>query len=691
MKHNSSSALEKAVAQMDASSVIALVGSKGSEGAWQAARTLWASEALYEKHSDKKAAARRNFIEELSDQLSSICPDASAKASELADVLDLVERGFASILRRAGDYPGAKLAPMTQVSAALHRVTATKSWVVTVAQDNMPPGPKLRVRENFDVDGRRMNPDSEMLGVMKAAVATIMMMAYKNSWFTADGTIQLPLGLTRPSEDDQKLIESVLEYANVWHVWDRAQTRLRLSMDKIQYMTPPFPPELETTVDSVLRVMPNDDIELVDYIANTRLLARTKQHYAELLGTKFAGMTYPDLTQQVRLPPDQFISFDEALGLVTLAECTAYNVAEDSRPYSGLRIVEWLRGYAVLKRTAEEDDVSAMQHHDCPQFLEADLIMRLCRGGLPTDRARRFIRHACLSRSRNDPYDRPLIKVNGDQYVLVAPALKAALLGPIVLSAISDSGAALEPKGKAFEKVILKKIAGKGRTVRSFKAKRGREEYDYDAMMVWGDYCFLFECKNRGLSGGILQYVYRTIDESRGHARQVSRLVEGLMANPDFLDKNLPDARGKLLVPCVISALPFAIPGGIENIFFADYSMLTRFFALASIGEVGVYKGKGTERQPDGEMIRQWSGDEPTPLDLLRFLRHPFQYTLVRHHTVLQPVVTGVFSPQDVLLHGEYASTDMTPESGREAARIHEELAPLMTDLEWEGLLRRLP
>lgn len=691
MNQAKGSTLEKAIARMDAQAILDWAAPRGEDGAFEALRALWSSDGLMEKRPSKKAAQRIPFLDDVAEGLASDHPEIAQKVRELPAMLTLVERGFTQVLARSKSFQGAKLPPMTQVSGALSFASAAQAKYQAMGLAQTSSGPAFELNSNFTVDGKVISPDTEMFGILKAATSTIMMMAYEHRWFNKADQIVLPELLARPAAAESEEVMPVLEYANVWHAWDRAQLRLRLGLGNPEYLDLPFPDSFPECIQSALRVFPDDEIELVDFIANDRLLARTRQHYAEMLQHESPGRAYPAPSQAVPLPPKGFVSFDEKLGLVTLEQATAFNPTQDQASYAGLRLVEWLRGYAVLKRVADEDNANARELHECPQFDEANLVETLGRSGLSTERARVFLNHVCLTKQRNDVYDRPVVKVAGDRCVLVAPALAAALLGPIVLSAIADAGAQIELKGKAFETRILNTVAGPGRQVRAFKTKRDGEEYDYDALLVWDDFCFLLECKNRSLSGGILQQVYRSGDEGHGHAQQVHRLVAGLMAHPDILDQHFPAARGKLLVPCVISALPYSAPGGIDGVLFGDYSMLSKFFTSPVVGQVGYRPGQRAQRQAGGEIFRLWAGDKPTPLDFLRNLLCSYQYVLTQQHTGVRPIVTGVFSEQEALYHGEYATIDPTLDSARAAAAHYAAKVPNLTLQDWEVRLKRLP
>ena len=208
--------------------------------------------------------------------------------------------------------------------------------------------------------------------------------------------------------------------------------------------------------------------------------------------------------------------------------------------------------------------------------------------------------------------------------------------------------------------------------------------------MVWGNFCFLFECKNHTLSGGVIQLAYHARQESVSHARQVRRLVDGLLKHPDMLDDQLPEARGKLLVPCVINNLQYSVPDGVDGVLFADSSMIKRFLHLPVIGQVGMRAGQEPIRTPGGEIIRLWAGDAPTPLEFLRHLRCPVQFILTRNHIKCQRILSGI-SEYEAVAGGEYATSDVEIASGRAAAMAYDSLVPLWSEADWAGRLTRIP
>lgn len=690
MTKSKGTSLERAIERMDSAAVLKLVDASGDAAADEALRSLWASDALFDKRPSKKASRREPFLEAVATGLEVQYPAIAEKVRELPALLTLIERGYVDVLTYTKTTTGGALPPLTQVSASLAMAAETAEELHALGIKQHLNGPTFELKANLTVGDATVHADNALNGTIAAAVSTVMMMAHEQSWFNAEDQVELPSLLSPPSREEINAIGEVLRCAGKWSAWERSQLRMRLSMQPPQYLDAPFPEGFPPFAEKVLSVLPEDEHEIVDFVANHRLTARIQQHYFELIH-RLARFTSASLDVHTPLLPARALSFDEVHGLETITEWLSYDVQNDDTTYEGLRIVEWLRGYAALKRISEDNQASDDTQHRCPQIATTELIAILTRVGLTADRAAIFLQHACLTKSRNDIFDRPLIRVGAHHYVMVAPALRSAVLGPIVLSSISDAGCQFIPKGKAFEERIRKILSGPGRHVGFFKANRDGQEYEYDALMVWGDYCFLLECKNRSLSGGILQQVYRSEVESRSHAHQVHRLIDGLMKHPDMLDSELPEARGKILIPCVINGLPYSIPGGVEGVLFGDYSMLKRFFTSGTMGQVEFRQGQPAQRVPGSETFRLWAGYEPSALDLVRHLICPFQYVLTQAHVHVHTVLSDVFSSSELLYHGEYIVQDMSLESSRAAAAAYASIVPTECATQWADTAKRIP
>ena len=690
MEDQKGSNLEKAIGRLDATAVAGFAQPRGSRTVEDVVDALWKSESLLDKHENKKnwPTRRRAFIDTVAGALASLDAEAAASLTALTEVLDTVDANFAKILEQTRKTAGAALPPLTQVAAATVFASQMLEMLEQGAQQDMGEGPELRVKHNFSIGGRIVNPDAELFGVLKAMGSTVLLLAYQHGWLNAAGEVVLPDALLRPSAADIEAVQSVLSFAAAWSGWERAQVRARFAHRTFEHVAPPYPPIVPSGFTSILDVEPNHDVELVDFIANARLLARTNQQYFEMLA-HLPQDPEPSLDARTPLAPAGFVSFEEKHGLYTLYEYYAYDVQNDTKKYAGLTLMEWLRGYAILRRLAAGPVLRAAEH-GFPQLAEAEIVGYLTRGGLSEAAARTFVGYCCLTSRRSDIYDHPFIRIGADRYLFVAPSQRNGILGPIIVSALNGVGATVKRKGTEFEKRLRKDIEGPGRKIAHFTKTRDKEQYDYDALMVWGNFCFLFECKNHTLSSGVIQLAYHAQQESVSHASQVQRLADGLLKYPDMLDEHLPEARGKLLVPCVVNNLQYSVPGGIDKVLFADSSMIKRFLEQPVIGQLGTRPGQEPVRMPDGEIVRLWAGDAPTPLEFLRHLRCPVQFILTQHHTECRRILTGI-SEHEAVAGGEYTTSDMDVASGRSASKAYDSLVPLWSEADWARRLMRVP
>jgi len=237
----------------------------------------------------------------------------------------------------------------------------------------------------------------------------------------------------------------------------------------------------------------------------------------------------------IGLPPGNFVSSQEAHSAVSLSEMVSYDIATAEDRPGGLRLVEWLRGYATLQVIAD----NAAKENAANQFVRLscdELKSILHRVGLTTEAASCFIDRATLHERSWDLFDQPLIEMADGSYLLFGPAVHTANPARIVLSAIANLSVQLSRKGSAFENDIrsfLKKQPGL--EVHNFTATRNNEPFEYDVIVIWGDYLFVLECKNESLSGHKPVQGYYYSLGVRSHVKQVKRLVTALEVYPDIL------------------------------------------------------------------------------------------------------------------------------------------------------------
>jgi hypothetical protein len=462
-----------------------------------------------------------------------------------------------------------------------------------------------------------------------------------------------------------------------WRQWQRVEKRRRfLGGDLLLYREDQLPSGLPSQITTLIAYRPEDEglteREVYDYLANTRLHDRLIQTFMEMEmegGLSGQGVGIAD---GAALAPAQLVSTEEAHASVSLSEVLGYSIVEDEERSAGLRLIEWVRGYIVLKEIAKArtQDQAAPGDAYAIRLEEAELVGILQGCGLKDDAAACFIALTCLHRSARDMFDCPLVRVGPSTYLLFAPAVIDLNIAMAVLSNLSNRDAELGRKGKAFERVVHEVFRKRGIPVFGFRVRRGREEYEFDAIVPWDRYLFLFECKNHSLSGNDPVQAYYFDLEVASQARQARRLADALVAHPDIIEKEMGAAyAGLIIIPCVLHSLPYSRVNGIDGVYFTDWSALTRFFDQPYF-RIKVPHRVGNATLLHRTAIRKfWKGDSPTADDFLEQLRNPFQLELSMKHLDVTPVQFAVSEPE-IVVTPELIRTEMTTRSISEAVGV---------------------
>jgi hypothetical protein len=117
------------------------------------------------------------------------------------------------------------------------------------------------------------------------------------------------------------------------------------------------------------------------------------------------------------LPPQEYASIDEALGLLVLSTLLAHPVHEDQTVYGKLSIVQWLRAFAVLRGFVRERYDAEGPAGLLPTLARSELRSLFTSAGLQQDIAETAIDQLRLSRRSRDMYDAPLLQISDDCYV----------------------------------------------------------------------------------------------------------------------------------------------------------------------------------------------------------------------------------------------------------------------------------
>lgn len=626
------------------------------------------NDLLIKRFDPKREAKRAAFVAGLEKHLADhVGPEAAEALAVVMTLIGQIEAGYAEILRTLDATVAAKLLPDIQAAAALQRAAFSYHELQQDVRAEMERRKELTV-QSFRIkraDGSTGSPDGILAGINAATAMTLLLLGHRNKWF--DGQKYLVLPVLPEATDEEAYKAGLTELLAVsWRNWERMEQRCRyfegdLKISRGDEIADWAPEKTETLVEYEHICDP----EAYDHLANHRLNDRMVQTFQEMslhtnLDAKASGIAKP-----LALPPGAFVSAQEAHAGVSLSEMLGYSIIDDKEAPGGLRLIEWLRGYAVLQQLAEQRYADAGQSGLCFTLLRADLVATLDRLGLKDGAAERFVDLASLNMSSRDLFDQPLVRLTDGQLLLFGPGVLTADPGRVTLSAIGNLSEQLSRKGKTFEAEMLKFFREEGFGAKAFKFRHDGEEYEYDALVPWDDHIFIFECKNRTLSGHNPVSAFYFAHEMDSARRQVLRLTDGLTDHADIvLERTGIDVSGKVIVPCVLNSLPYAAKVDEDGVYMSDASSLKRFFQERYFHMVHPHrlKKKNATVLHRTAMKALWSGDRPTGGDFLAYLADPFPLQIARAHTKVDRHVFGL-GERTVVAVDDLAYTELTTES----------------------------
>lgn len=572
------------------------------------------------------------------------------------ELLAKIEQGYRSILELLERCEISKLESNVRCAAhiniSLHKYeNIIKESLKTIKSRGvifLPHGPLLENETMMPV-----SPDQAIYELVQSLKNTLMMEACKNKWFDNDKFVVLP---TLPTiGDDERFKAGSTEYlSQLWLCWERTEQRRRfLGGTFEEFNSPNFPVEVPKVVQRLTIYTPTDE-EFYHYAADRRLYEQIGQALTELCHETNIGEKATGICNDVSLYPTAYVSVEEVNAALHLSRILGYNISDDNEPHSGLRFVEWLRGYAVLKQIAEDRNKTKNSISELNFSISSEKLIDLMeRCGLSHEAAVRFINAVTLNKSSRDMFECPLIKMTGGGLMVFAPALIGSALAYGILSNISKNDP-LQRKGKAFENDILSFLKAKKLRVKTFKVKRDGEQYEYDIVLDWGKYVFIFECKNHSLSNNPVKEYYFDLG-IRSDVKQVIRLARALQRYPDILFEQFgADVTMKTIVPCILNSMPYSQSGQIDGVYVTDASVLKRFFQKRYFNiKKPVQINKNDRMIFQSPIYSFWESDQPSPEDLLKQLEKPFQLELIRKKTQIARQLCPL-GPTEIFVPSEF-------------------------------------
>ncbi|MBR1169698.1 NERD domain-containing protein [Bradyrhizobium liaoningense] len=609
--------------------------------------------------------------------------NARDKVTAVLELIRLVEHGYRSILDVLAKCAIGKQPPAVRVSACISRGCYDYNDLLRRRDSALRKAKQLDLASGFfipDEAGSMVSADAVVEGIAASVAMTVIMEAYNNQWFAGE-IVPLP-ALPAVGEEARFQSGATQVMALFWRNWQRLEKRRRFQGGEIRTLKGARKPAgTHPQIEAVIQYLPPEEgmseAEVYDYLANERVRDRLTQTFMEMSVEHRLLERGVGIDGVVKLPPTDLVSGEEGHAGVSLSEILGYSIASDMERPGGLRLLEWVRGYSVLKELGQRQTEKADASADSFTLVipETELFDILERCGLERSVANQFVEQTLLHRSSRDMFDCPLVRLQEGKILLFVPAVVDANIAMAVLSNLSNRSEQLSRKGKAFEQHIREVFQRNNIPAFAFTAKRGSETYEYDAVVVWDDIIFVFECKNRSLSGNDPVQAYHFDLEVQSQAKQAARLAEALQRYPDIVEKELGGEHvGKKIVPCVLHSLPYARLEPIDGVYFTDASSLTRFLEQEYFRVKVEHKIGSATLLHRTALKKYWKADKPTAEDLMRELSEPFALSLSVDHLEMTRVDFAISSKEEVVMP-ELTRKPITTRSACEAVGADADIA----------------
>jgi len=595
----------------------------------------------------------------------------SSAANKLTNINDLIlqlEDGYRRIWKERLSGEKAKLSAEQRVSGTLKTACSIIHRMQKISDDYFKKANSVsNVMVLTDEEGNEVNPDAEITAICDVAAMTCLAEGFANNWFDNKGVLILP-SLPSLSHEEQKVSEKVSVNALFWRNWQSVDEHRRFLGGNIKtYKKPNLPKWVGESkkIEVALEYHPpHDKIERLDSIANDRWKRQLLQNFMQMLGQTKLQDQATGLTKPLTLKLGDFVSENEGLTRIALCETVYHHINNSPIKYHGLRLVEWVRGFAILQQYILDNFEKSKPETLLPCNAYEDWIELLTTYGLNKNASKIFIRHVRFKRSSRDLYDAPFLTLADNTLCLFGPAMNSANLVEVVLSALNRLGTQYDEKGYDFETYMLNFLNKQdGVEAKTKTVTRNGEEFQYDILMKFDNMIFHFEQKNCSLSKGIPQRIYYDYKRVKKHVKQTTRLANALDENPEILNDLFGQGSSELpRVDAVLYARPYSIPGGIHDIFVYDAPSLCRFFNERHLNSTSQHKIGNTKFVMPIPVTDFWGQDTPTAAMLAEQVIHPFQVDLAWSHLTVG-YVASTLSATHVGLRIEHQHKQMTSES----------------------------
>jgi len=614
--------------------------------------------------------ARASLMENMAAYFETTCnPKCGEALRELDELFIVIENGYHQIWSARLNGPSGELTPEQRVSGAFQTAadticeldklsTAFLEKQTHFGNGNVFTGP----------DGEPVNADASIEIVCEVVSSTLQAEGRAYQWTVKSGsplrkgTVVVP---KLPSLKSKDLTASRYSAYNAlfWRNWRVLEQQKRFLGGHLEHFTLDKAAAAGQYPDQWEYFPAEKPLITADRVANERWKRQLLQTFLEMTAKFGISEQVTGLGQNVALPPDDILSEAELLTIEAFFDTLSRDISKETIEYSGLTLIEWIRGFAILKayigdRFDADDSQSLL-----PVRSREEWKTLLQHHGLPDTKSDILICHLTFNKDSRDIYDCPFIAMSDGELCLFGPSVRSSEIYTILNSILNKLEADFSEKGKAFEARILDKLNSfDGVEAKPFETKRDGEQYQFDVLMRFDNQIFLIELKNRSLSYGVPQRVFRHMQRTMSDVRQTKRLDAALEAYPDILDGLF--GAGASSLPrhaCLTYSKPYAIPGGIEGVYVYDTLALIRFFENQHLSITSARK-VGPKRLLHAHHVADiWGQDKPTAPVLLREMNDPFQVGTLTMLLKTTPVV-GEFDTKHAFIRHEIT---FEPQTGR--------------------------
>ncbi len=594
---------------------------------------------LNRRQHTEKERKRKELFDELTNYIfPKIDKSLHEHFKKMLGFFSTIETCFHEILSFEGELHALKeLTPEVRIWSTMTWFVEDQNYLYEKVKEQLKTGEAVFINSLSvpDAAGIPVDPSIYHTQQVDALGSAILMEAYRNNWFSPDGTVVIP---DRVPVDDTETFKagSILFNANIWALVENLQEHVRY-LGRDHYIRKPH--EHDDAPDQFkfeIEFGECTDEQFFDFIAGQRNNIRETNNFLSINKDSELNSIL-DATAAISGSKIIKDHYHAASSLTTLLN---YNVLEDNTLYEGLTLSEWIDGFCFTKEFC--GIISPQKTKEKPltskliTFSLDSLLAHLQSSGMTKEKSATFVKNVTFHRKARDLFDTPLIKTSTG-FSVVYDILKGSVISRAITSNILSRKGEFKPKGEGLEKEVKELFTSNGIEAVACKRKfpDPEGEYQYDALALWDGKLFVLECKNRWLCEGRPIAIYNFLKQTRDDARQVSRLVDGLKRHPEIVHAAFErEVNYDEIIPCVVAGQPYAMREQLGGVFFTDISILTRFFSDRYFGVEHTDKPKKDQHV----IYDQWKTDRPLVSDLIKTLRNPIQVSLTRSTLASRPV-----------------------------------------------------